>query len=150
MKSTFKLGAVELKGIGVVKDIEITQEYTAGDAMHLITHGKKFVQSLLKEMPEMMLDVEKAVNTFTEIDKRAYNSAMKQYAEDKDMVDDCDRYPLCHNNGECSSCGLSSENQKQAKTDLGSGIHVKVASGEELPEHVKEILGSILGNITRG
>lgn len=134
MKSTFKLGAVELKGIGVVKDIEITQEYTAGDAMHLITHGKKFVQSLLKEMPEMMLDVEKAVNTFTEIDKRAYDSAMKQYAEDTQ--------------GKCE-CNCKAEEDKPL-SGLGSGIHVKVASGEELPEHVKEILGSILGNITRG
>lgn len=152
MKNTFKLGALELKGLGVVKNIEITQEYTAGDAMHLMTHGKKFVQSLLKELPEMMLDVEKALDTYTEIDRRAYESAMRQYEEDKDKVDDCDRYPLCHNNGECSSCELSSENQKQAEPDLGSGIHVKIASGEEMPEHVKQVLSSILGKIeiTRG
>lgn len=59
MKSTFKLGSIEIQGVKL-NNIEFTQEYTATEAISLMSFGKKFVRELIKEIPDMMDDVAKA------------------------------------------------------------------------------------------
>lgn len=69
MKTTFKLGSLEVQGVKL-NDIEVTQEYTALEAVQLVNAGKKFVQDLIKELPEMLEGLEVAFNKFNEIDER--------------------------------------------------------------------------------
>lgn len=139
MKSTFKLGAIEIQGLGVVNDIEITQEYSAGEVLHLMTQGKSFVQTLLKEIPEMMLDVEKAVDTFAEIDRRAYESAVKEYEEDKQ---ECQCGCNCNHEEESSEASMIKDLLKQNKIEI-KGVR-------ELPVEIQAILHQVASNIARG
>lgn len=65
MKSTFKLGSIEIQGVKL-NDIEFTQEYTATEAIQLIGYGKKFMQEVIEEAPVMFESMEKAFNKFNE------------------------------------------------------------------------------------
>lgn len=136
MKSTFKLGAIEIQGLGVVNDIEITQEYSAGEVLHLMTQGKSFVQSLLKELPEMMLDVEKAVDTFAEIDRRAYESAVKEYEEDKQE----------------RQCGCNCNHEEESNETISMAEAIARATGGQygFVEELNNILNSGKITIVRG
>ena len=139
MKTTFKVGALQIEGLGVVRDLEITQEYSAGEAIHMMVHGKKFVQGLLKELPEMMLDVEKAHNTYMEIDERAVKSAIEKHQ--------------CKCEGHCAP---EPEQQEEPKKESiidklkAMGIAVVGQDAEEiedLPEEVQYILNQIIGGM---
>lgn len=68
MKTIFKLGSIEVQGVKI-NDIEVTQEYTAQEAIDLVFAGKSFVKSLIKDLPEMLEDLEVAFNKFNEIDE---------------------------------------------------------------------------------
>lgn len=68
MKTTFKLGSIEIQGVKI-NDIEVTQEYTAQEAINLTFAGKSFVKSLIKDLPEMLEDLEVAFNKCNEIDE---------------------------------------------------------------------------------
>ncbi len=68
MKTTFKLGSIEVQGVKI-NDIEVTQEYTAQEAINLTFAGKSFVKSLIKDLPEMLEDLEVAFNKCNEIDE---------------------------------------------------------------------------------
>lgn len=81
MKTTIKLGSIEVKGIKI-NDIELSQEYTAQDAINLTFAGKSFVKGLIKELPEMFEDLEIAFNKFNEIDKRVEEQQRKEYIEE--------------------------------------------------------------------
>lgn len=70
MKSTFKLESIEIQGVKL-NNIEFTQEYTAQDAINLTFAGKSFIRGLIKELPEILEDLEIAFNKFNEIDERA-------------------------------------------------------------------------------
>ena len=67
MKTTIKLGNIEFNGLKL-ENIEFTQEYNHIEAIQLMTAGKKFVQDLTKELPEMLDDLYLAFNKFNEID----------------------------------------------------------------------------------
>lgn len=81
MKSTFKLGSIEIQGVKL-NNIEFTQEYTAQDAINLTFAGKSFVRGLIKELPEILEDLEVAFNKFNEIDKRVEDKESRE-AENK-------------------------------------------------------------------
>ena len=68
MKTTFKLGSIEIQGVKI-NDIEVTQEYTTQEAINLTFAGKSFVKSLIKDLPEMLEDLEVAFNKCNEIDE---------------------------------------------------------------------------------
>lgn len=68
MKTTFKLGSIEVQGVKI-NDIEVTQEYTAQEAINLTFAGKSFVKSLIKDLPEMLEDLEVAFNKCNEMDE---------------------------------------------------------------------------------
>lgn len=82
MKTTFKLGSIEVKGVKL-NDIEVTQEYTAQDAINLAFAGKSFVKGLIKELPEMFEDLEVAFNKFNEVNER-----VEEKMEEKDTTEE--------------------------------------------------------------
>ncbi|MEG1494688.1 MAG: hypothetical protein RR406_00090 [Bacilli bacterium] len=73
MKTLFKIENIEVRDIKI-GNITLEQEYTATDAIQLLTAGKDFVKTLVKELPEMLEDLEKAFNKAIEIDERIENS----------------------------------------------------------------------------
>lgn len=95
MKTTFKLGSIEVQGVKI-NDIEFTQEYTAQDAINLAFAGKSFVQGLIKDLPNMLEDLEIAFNKFNEIDERVEEKDMTKELEDfiKEINEDEDNWPF--------------------------------------------------------
>lgn len=81
MKTIFKLGSIEVQGVKI-NDIEVTQEYTAKEAIDLVFAGKSFVKSLIKDLPEMLEDLEVVSNKFNEIDERVESKDMTKELED--------------------------------------------------------------------
>ena len=84
MKTIFKLGSIEVQGVKI-NDIEVTQEYTAKEAIDLVFAGKAFVKSLIKDLPEMLEDLEVVSNKFNgidEIDERVESRDMTKELED--------------------------------------------------------------------
>ena len=81
MKTTFKLGSIEIQGVKI-NDIEVTQEYTAQEAINLTFAGKSFVKSLIKDLPEMLEDLEVAFNKCNEIDEIDESKDMTKELED--------------------------------------------------------------------
>ena len=81
MKTTFKLGSIEIQGVKI-NDIEVTQEYTAQEAINLTFAGKSFVKSLIKDLPEMLEDLEVAFNKCNEIDETVESRDMTNELED--------------------------------------------------------------------
>lgn len=84
MKTIFKLGSIEVQGVKI-NDIEVTQEYTAKEAIDLVFAGKSFVKSLIKDLPEVLEDLEVVSNKFNgidEIDERVESKDMTKELED--------------------------------------------------------------------
>lgn len=81
MKTIFKLGSIEVQGVKI-NDIEVTQEYTAKEAIDLVFAGKSFVKSLIKDLPEMLEDLEVVSNKFNGIDERVESRDMTNELED--------------------------------------------------------------------
>ena len=81
MKTTFKLGSIEIQGVKI-NDIEVTQEYTAQEAINLTFAGKSFVKSLIKDLPEMLEDLEVVSNKFNGIDEIDESKDMTKELED--------------------------------------------------------------------
>ena len=82
MKTIFKLGSIEVQGVKI-NDIEVTQEYTAKEAIDLVFAGKSFVKSLIKDLPEMLEDLEVVSNKFNGIDGI---DGIDEIDESKDMT----------------------------------------------------------------
>lgn len=80
MKTIFKLGSIEVQGVKI-NDIEVTQEYTAKEAIDLVFAGKSFVKSLIKDLPEMLEDLEVVSNKFNGIDERIESRDMTNELE---------------------------------------------------------------------
>lgn len=95
MKTTFKLGSIEVQGVKI-NDIEVTQEYTAQDAINLAFAGKSFVRGLIKELPEILENLEVAFNKFNEIDERVESKDMTRELEDfiKEINENEDNCPF--------------------------------------------------------
>lgn len=81
MKTIFKLGSIEVQGVKI-NDIEVTQEYTAKEAIDLVFAGKSFVKSLIKDLPEMLEDLEVVSNKFNGIDETDESKDMTKELED--------------------------------------------------------------------
>lgn len=81
MKTIFKLGSIEVQGVKI-NDIEVTQEYTAKEAIDLVFAGKSFVKELIKELPEMLEDLEVVSNKFNGIDEKVESKDMTKELED--------------------------------------------------------------------
>lgn len=95
MKTTFKLGSIEVQGVKI-NDIEVTQEYTAQEAINLTFAGKSFVKSLIKDLPEMLEDLEVAFNKCNEIDETVESRDMTKELEDfiKEINENEDNCPF--------------------------------------------------------
>lgn len=95
MKTIFKLGSIEVQGVKI-NDIEVTQEYTAKEAIDLVFAGKSFVKSLIKDLPEMLEDLEVAFNKCNEIDETVESRDMTKELEDfiKEINENEDNCPF--------------------------------------------------------
>lgn len=95
MKTTFKLGSIEIQGVKI-NGIEVTQEYTAQEAINLTFAGKSFVKSLIKDLPEMLEDLEVAFNKCNEIDETVESRDMTKELEDfiKEINENEDNCPF--------------------------------------------------------
>lgn len=95
MKTIFKLGSIEVQGVKI-NDIEVTQEYTAKEAIDLVFAGKSFVKSLIKDLPEMLEDLEVVSNKFNGIDEIDESKDMTKELEDfiKEMNENEDNCPF--------------------------------------------------------
>lgn len=69
MKLNFKIGAINIQGV-MIRDLEISQEYTTKEFVDLVYAGKNFMKDIIKEAPEIMEDLEVAQNKFEEINNR--------------------------------------------------------------------------------
>lgn len=69
---------LNVKGIQIgelkIGDIVLEQEYTVAEAVNMMNAGKQFVKELVKDLPEMLLDLEGAYETMQEIDERQSES----------------------------------------------------------------------------
>ena len=72
MKTKINLGNIEFNRIKL-SNISLEQEYSAKEAVELAFAGKSFVKSLIKDLPEMILDLDKAFETFNEVDSKYEN-----------------------------------------------------------------------------
>ena len=95
MKTIFKLGSIEVQGVKI-NDIEVTQEYTAKEAIDLVFAGKSFVKSLIKDLPEMLEDLEVVSNKFNGIDETDESKDMTKELEDfiKEINENEDNCPF--------------------------------------------------------
>lgn len=95
MKTIFKLGSIEVQGVKI-NDIEVTQEYTAKEAIDLVFAGKSFVKSLIKDLPEMLEDLEVVSNKFNGMDEIDESKDMTKELEDfiKEMNENEDNCPF--------------------------------------------------------
>lgn len=69
MRTKLTIGNVQL-GEVKLENISIENEYSAGEVMQLLQIGKSFMKDVIKELPEMLEDVEKVFNKFNEINDR--------------------------------------------------------------------------------
>lgn len=81
MKSTIKIEKIEYAGVKL-EGVELSQEYTSKECVELLYAGKNFAKQIIKELPEMLEDMEVAFNKFNEIDKRVEEKESTE-AEDK-------------------------------------------------------------------
>lgn len=95
MKSTIKIEKIEYAGFKL-EGVELSQEYTAQDAINLTFAGKSFVRGLIKELPEILEDLEVAFNKFNEIDERVESKDMTKELEDfiKEINENEDNCPF--------------------------------------------------------
>lgn len=95
MKTIFKLGSIEVQGVKI-NDIEVTQEYTAKEAIDLVFAGKSFVKSLIKDLPEMLEDLEVVSNKFNGMDEIDESKDMTKELEDfiKEINENEDNCPF--------------------------------------------------------
>lgn len=154
MKTTLNVKGIQL-GELKIEGISIEQEYSVSDAINMMNAGKQFVKDLIKDIPEMLLDLEGAFETFQEIDERQSDKARELFAE-------------------LNSEGASEDGLKEAKMDVMQEIaknlerpacgarmpkHVKVKmvgpngeslNADNLPKEVRAVMADIIGKIERG
>lgn len=91
MKSTFKIGNIEINGVKV-ENIEFTQEYNVSEAISMVNFGKKFMTELLDESPALLESLERVFNKFNEIDNRIEFAEKKVRIEESMLLSKIDRY----------------------------------------------------------
>ena len=69
MKTLFKIGNIAVGEVSI-SDITIEQEYTAKDVVELAYNGKNFIKELIKELPEIIDDLQVAFNKFNKVDAK--------------------------------------------------------------------------------
>lgn len=62
MKTNLVLKNIEVAGVKI-GEVSVTQEYSASEAINLMMGGKDFIKSLIKDLPEMAMDLKEGYDT---------------------------------------------------------------------------------------
>lgn len=172
MKNTVKLQGIQL-GALKIGDIVLESEYSANEAIKMFFAGKDFVKELIKDLPEMLLDLEGAFDTFEEIEDRQMEKAIEIQKEkarelfgllnSKANKEELLRHAemLQKKFAPKEECTIEERlAELRAKRDAQHNIpkaKVKVMGPEgkemnidDLPEEVKAVIGDVIGRIERG
>lgn len=81
MKTKFTIGNLEINGVKI-ENISIEQEYSVGEAVDMMKCGKDFVREIIRELPEVMEDVQRIMTKAEELDaKEDLDASMKRHLE---------------------------------------------------------------------
>lgn len=69
MKTKFAIGNLEINGVKI-ENISIEQEYSVGEAVDMMKCGKDFVREIIRDLPEVMENVERIMAKAEEIDDK--------------------------------------------------------------------------------
>lgn len=72
MKTKFAIGNLEINGVKI-ENISIEQEYSVGEAVDMMKCGKDFVKEIIRDLPEVMEDVQRIMTKAEEIDIKEDN-----------------------------------------------------------------------------
>lgn len=168
MKTKLNLKGIQLGDLKI-GDIVLEQEYTVSEAAGMMNAGKQFVAGLIKDLPEMLLDLEGAYETLQEIEERQSVEsdflnkaiAMEHHRAYQEAFGNKEE---CHCEDECESCTCKEE-PKSANEKLrdflnnfeneNPNIKVRVVgprdiSEEDVPDEIKQALKHVIGKIHRG
>lgn len=118
MKTLLKLGNITVGEISV-SDITIEQEYTAKDAVELAYNGKAFFKELIKELPEMLEDLQVAFNKFSEIDAKVEAEDIWKVTSVKTSIVKENGFDYCFLN---NVCAIRKEIEHKKFTSAREGI----------------------------
>lgn len=165
MKNTVKLQGIQL-GALKIGDIVLESEYTVDDSIKMFFAGKKFVKELIKDLPEILLDLEGAFDTFEEIEDRQEEKARELFALLNSKVNreellkhaEMLQEKFAPNQEQTIEEKLAELRAKRdAQDNMPKMPKVKVMGPEgkemnmdELPEEIKAIIGNVIGRIERG
>lgn len=80
MKTKFTIGNVQV-GELKLENISIEQEYSVGEAVDMMKCGKDFVRSIIRDLPDVMEDVQRIMAKAEEIDNEI-NSDIDNHVEE--------------------------------------------------------------------
>lgn len=170
---------LNVKGIQVgelkIGDIVLEQEYTVSEAVNMMNAGKQFVKELIRDLPEMLLDLEGAYETIQEIDERQSESkeTLCESPEElfanfnPELEEDRKKFfkyaDLIANNRACQEAeidkrpGSSDDELMDMIKELEQGnpnVKVRVVgprniNEEDVPQEVKDALKHVIGQISR-
>lgn len=165
MKNTVKLQGIQL-GALKIGDIVLESEYSANEAIKMFFAGKDFVKELIKDLPEMLLDLEGAFDTFEEIEDRQEEKARELFAllnskvNKEELLKHAEK--LQEKLAPKEKCTIEERlAELRAKRDAQDNMpkmpKVKVMGPEgkemdinDLPDEVKAVIGNVIGRIERG
>lgn len=154
MKTTLNVKGIQL-GELKIEGISIEQEYTLSDAVNMMNAGKQFVKDLIKDIPEMLLDLEGAFETFQEIDERQSDKARELFAElnsEGANEDACEKAKMdvmqeIAKKLEKPACGARIPKAIKVKM---VGPNGESLDANNLPKEVRAVMADIIGKIERG
>lgn len=159
MKTTLNLKGIQLGDLRI-GDIVLEQEYSASEATNLMFGAKRFVKELIKDLPEMLLDLEGAFETFQEIDERQESKVEHKFdGLARHMHSEMSMEDILANLRAQRDAEYARERQakEQASNDRPMPrVKVKVTGPqgemdmEDVPAEIKSVIGDIIGKIERG
>ena len=145
MKTTLNLKGIQLGNLKI-GDITLEQEYSATEAINLVFAGKKFVKELIKDLPEMLLDLEGAYETFQEIDERqsANEPSMEEILANLRAERDAEYAREAEKKAKASEKLVADRPMPKVK------VNVIGPKGMDMPDEVKGIISHIINDIENG
>lgn len=159
MKTVLNFKGIQLGDLKI-GDMSLEQEYNATEAITLMNAGRKFVKELLKDIPEMLLDIEGAFETVQEIDERHSDVARELFAKlnsEPDREELFKKAQAVAHKMECKKAGMNKPAScaRQQRPDNKVEVRVAGPNGEpinpnDLPDEIKSVMNQIIGKIERG
>lgn len=156
MKTTLNVKGIQL-GELKIEGISIEQEYSVSDAINMMNAGKQFVKDLIKDIPEMLLDLEGAFETFQEIDERQSDNARELFAELNSEGAREEMLKKAHFMAHARACQEAKIDTPACGARMPKHVKVKMVgpngeslNADNLPKEVRAVMADIIGKIERG